>query len=111
VTSAKLRLFGNHTMGTTVDSAFAVSVDSWTETGITFNNKPALGAKQGSATITTTAQYYELDVTPFVASERAAGNGTVSLAVTMDAITANAPDTFNSRQAATNRPQLVVSGP
>ena len=33
----------------------------------------------------------------------------VSLAVIMDTVTANTQDTFNSRQAATNRPQLVVT--
>jgi hypothetical protein len=110
VTSAKLRLFGNHATATTADSAFAVANNTWTESGINWNNKPALGAKQGaSVTITTTAKYYEWDVTAFVAAQRSAGVDTVSLAVTMDAQTNNAPDTFNARESASNQPQLVVS--
>jgi hypothetical protein len=110
VQKATLRLFGNHSTGTTLDSAWAVSSNTWTETGITWNNQPALGAKQGgSVSITTTAMYYEFDVTAFVQSQRSAGVNLVSLAVTMDAPTTNAPDTFNSREAASNPPQLMVT--
>jgi hypothetical protein len=91
---------------------FAVSSNSWTETGITWNNRPALGAKQGaSVTITPTARYYEWDVTAFVKAQRAAGATAVSLAVKMDQAVNDGPDTFNSRQASANRPQLVVSAP
>jgi hypothetical protein len=110
VSKATLRLFGNHTTGTTLDSAFAVANSTWTETGITWNNQPATGAKQGaSVSITTTAMYYEFDVTAFVQSQRAAGVNLVSLAVTMDAQTNNSPDTFNSREAGSDPPQLVVT--
>jgi hypothetical protein len=110
VTGARLRLYGNHTMSTTQDSAFAVASNTWTESGVTWNNQPALGAKQGnSVTVTTTAQYREWDVTAFVASQKAMGINLVSLGVTMDAQTNNAPDTFNSRENAANQPQLVVT--
>jgi photosystem II stability/assembly factor-like uncharacterized protein len=111
VSNAKLRLFGSHaTAGTTFDSSFAVSNNTWTETGIIWNNQPALGAKQGASVgITTTAQYYEFDVTAFVQSQKAAGINLVSLAITMDSKTDNGPDSFNSREATTNPPQLVVT--
>jgi hypothetical protein len=110
VTSARLRLFGNHTIGTTQAAAYAVTTDSWTETGITWNNRPSPGPKQdGNVTITTTQQYYEFNVTSFVASEVAAGNNTVSLAVLPESDTTNSPDTFNSREAASNQPQLVIT--
>jgi subtilisin family serine protease len=111
VNSAKLRLYGSRPAATTVtDSAYAVSSNSWTETGITWNNKPAVGAKQGTGiVITTTAGYQEWDVTSFVKSQKAAGATAVSLAVQMDAPVTDSPDTFNSREAASNRPQLVVN--
>jgi hypothetical protein len=111
IVSAKLRLYGNHTTaGSTSDSAFAVSSNSWTEAGITWNNQPARGAKQGSTvTVTTTAKYYEWDVTAFVKTQRSAAINIVSLAVTKDDVSDNSPDTFNSRQATSNRPQLVVT--
>jgi hypothetical protein len=110
IANAKLRLFGNHATGTTTDSAFAVANTTWTETGITWNNQPALGAKQGaSVTIRTTAQYYEFDVSTFVVAQQKAGVHLVSLAVAMDAQTNNSPDTFDSREATSDPPQLVVS--
>jgi photosystem II stability/assembly factor-like uncharacterized protein len=111
VTAGKLRLFGSRPAATTTtDSAFAVASNSWTETGTTWNNKPALGAKQGGAvTIGTQAQYYEWDVTSFVKAQKAAGATAVSLAVRMDSAVNDGPDTFNSRQAASNPPRLVVT--
>jgi hypothetical protein len=110
VSSAKLRLHGSRpSTNSTPDSAFAVSSNSWSETGITWNNKPALGAKQGSGVVVgTTVQYYEWDVAAFVASQKAAGQTAVSLAVKMDADVTISPDSFSSREAASNRPQLVV---
>jgi hypothetical protein len=107
---AKLRLYGSRTNGTTQDAAYAVTSNSWTETGITWNNRPGTGAKLGgNVTITQTAQYYEFDVTNHVAAAQASGSSFVSLAVLPETDTDNAPDSFNSREAATNRPQLVIT--
>jgi len=111
VSSAKLRLYGSRTTATTAtDAAFAVSSNTWTETGINFTNRPPLGAKQGaSVTITPTAQYYEWDVTAFVRAQKTAGATAVSLAVSMDQQVNDSPDTFSSREASANKPELVVS--
>jgi hypothetical protein len=113
VTAAKLRLYGLRPSGNGVtDSAYAVSDNSWSETGITWNNLPAIGAVQGSGVaIGTVAQYYEWDVTAFVKAQRSAAASAVSLAVQMDASVTIGPDTFNSREAASNHPQLVITGP
>ena len=110
VSSAKLRLFGSRpATSTATDAAFAVASTTWTETGITFNNRPALGAKQGASVVVgTTAQYYEWDVTAFVAAQKTAGASAVSLAVQMETLITASPDSFNSRQASANRPELVV---
>jgi hypothetical protein len=107
--TATLRIYGRASTGTNSDSAFAVMDDTWTETGINWNNKPATGAKQSSVSVGTTAQYREWSVTALVKSQQAAGRATVNLAVSMDMDTAAAPDTYNSREAANNQPQLVIT--
>ena len=106
--AARLRLYGSRTSATALtDSAWAVYHNSWTETGLTWNNRPPLDVKQGaSVTITPTAGYYEWDVTDYLRPQTAAGAPSVSLAVAMDTQTNDAPDTFNSRQAGSNRPEL-----
>jgi subtilisin family serine protease len=112
VTNAKLRLHGSRTTASSAtDSAYAVASNSWTETGINWNNRPTLGARQGTpVTITPAAQYYEWDVTVFVAAQKAAGATAVSLAVAMDVQVNDSPDSFGSREAAAaNRPELVVT--
>jgi subtilisin family serine protease len=111
VSSAKLRLFGSRQAATALtDGAYAVSSTTWSESGITFNNRPALGAKQGaSVTVGTTAQYYEWEVGPYIQAQKTAGASAVTLAVQMDTATGDAPDTFNAREATSNKPQLVVT--
>jgi hypothetical protein len=110
VVSAKLRLFGSRPTSTGItDGAFAVQNNTWSETGITWNTQPDIGTRQSGVVITTTPRYYEWDVTSFVRAQKIAGAPAVSLAVAMDANTQASPDTFNSRQASSNRPQLVVT--
>jgi hypothetical protein len=110
VTTATLRLYGSRTTTSPVtDGAYAVSTNTWTETGITYNNAPGLGAAQSAVAISTTAGYHEWNVTAFVKSQRAAGQTAVTLAVRMDGEVTFGPDSFNSREAAANPPQLVVA--
>jgi hypothetical protein len=110
VGQARLRLFGSRvTASMLTDGAFAVPSNMWTETGITWNNRPALGGKLGvSVVVTSTAQYYEWDVTAHVHAQKIAGASAVSLAVQMETATGNAPDTFNAREAG-SPPQLVIT--
>jgi len=110
VSSARLRMFGSRpTASAATDSAFAVSSNTWTETGTTWNNRPALGAQQGSGlVIGATAQYYQWDVTSFVRTQKTAGVSAASFAVKMDVEISNSPDAFNSKEASSNRPELVV---
>jgi endo-1,4-beta-xylanase len=111
VANARLRLYGRHNGTVSPNtSAYGVTNNSWTETGITWANKPSVGALQVSKTITQTTQYYEWDVTSFVRSQKAAGATAVTLVLTMDASPSdNQITSFNSREATGNRPQLVVS--
>ncbi|HZJ49516.1 MAG TPA: DNRLRE domain-containing protein [Actinomycetota bacterium] len=110
VSSAKLRLFSSTgdtcpTAGAGTD-AYRAASDSWTETGITFNNAPGkTGGILGSADGFAANTFVELDVTGAVA-----GNGTVDLYLEMPACTTDSvPTRFNSDEASSNRPQLVVT--
>lgn len=104
VTNATLALYPYElTPGGTV-RAFAVTSDSWTETGITYNNRPAMGSELASEVVNTAGQLALFDVTTQVASELA-GDTIVSLGL---------KDTgsgsfikFESREAA-NKPVLQI---
>ena len=56
---------------------YAVSNTSWSETGVNWNNRPQVpaGATPLATTVvaTSTAKWYEWDVTSFLAAEKAAG--------------------------------------
>ena len=111
VASARLRLYGRRSLtSAALDAAYAVASLTWSEAGLTWNNRPALGERQGpGVNVTTSAQYYEWDVTPFVQAQKTAGASAVSLAVRMESAVDHAPDTFQSKEAASNRPELVVT--
>ena len=113
VTSAKLRLFGG--LLTSEDPSMRISVYSasnttWTEGSINYGNKP--GSAAGSSATTTisgtTAKYYEWDLTSLIAAEKAAGHTTITLVLKSVDLTW-AVGSFNSSEASSNKPQLVVS--
>jgi VCBS repeat-containing protein len=98
VTSATLRLFVTDA-SPAGGALYAVADSSWTETGLTWDNKPALGAlitNVGNAALST---WVELNVASVVT-----GNGTYSFAiggVSSDVV-------YYSSKEGTNPPQLVV---
>lgn len=108
VTSAKLRLYGLADSNATVN-VYAVGDDSWTETGINFNNKPAVATLQSTKAVTSTSQYYEFDVTNFVKSEVNSGYSIFSFAITGPNSTQNVGVHFNSKENSANKPQLVIT--
>ncbi len=107
---ATLRLFGKLT--TTEASSvgvgiYGVSSTSWGENTITFSNKPAAdGSSQASGTISgTTAQWYEFDVTNYVKQHASA-----LVSFDVKALASALPIVaFNSDEAASNTPELVIS--
>jgi hypothetical protein len=112
ITRAKVRLYGrlNDTSASNVNAAiYSVANTTWTETGITWNTKQPSGVSPlATATVTNNvAQWYEWDVTSYVKAEKAAGRNVVSFVV-KGASNAATFVTFNSREATTNRPQLVL---
>ncbi len=116
IANAKLRVFGavSATTGTTIQTAvYSVANTTWTETGLTWNNKPASGAT-ALATVTivnnsTTARWYELDVTAYLQAEKAAGRNTVTLAL-KNLANSTPYVTLSSKEATTvaNRPHVLV---
>ena len=110
--SAVLRLYGKlqDTREANVVTDVFPTTTAWTESGVTWNNRPAAtGAKVGSLTVkNTTGQYYEVDITSLIQAELAAGRTTVALLLA-NPNTASPYTTFNSRNAASNKPQLVIT--
>jgi hypothetical protein len=105
-----LRLFGRADGGTHQDSVYVVADNTWTETGITWRNKPALGVRLFKAMVTTAPKYHEWTITDYVNERRAAGDQVINLAVQMDVAASPKPDTFEAKETATeNKPQLVLT--
>ncbi|HEX8000312.1 MAG TPA: DNRLRE domain-containing protein [Pyrinomonadaceae bacterium] len=116
ISNVRLRIYAALSeAGSVSTSAYSVASTTWIESGaggINWNNKPALSAAAlpgATATINTTSYAaYEIDVTNYVRSEKQAGRNIVSLALhDPSAVTPNI--TLNSREAASNKPQLIVT--
>jgi len=105
VQDAKLRLYV--TNGTTNGPAVYTTTSAWTELGLTYNNRPATtSAAQDNKAVVGAGAWVEYDVKPFVTS-----NGSYNLKLVADS--SDGVD-FYSREAAGNRPELVItssSGP
>ncbi|HEX3356984.1 MAG TPA: DNRLRE domain-containing protein [Tepidisphaeraceae bacterium] len=111
VASATLVLDGalnNSDVKNVLMQVFGVTNTTWSETGITWNNKPALNSTEtGDATLlNTTENEYVIDVTPFVRAQFVAGNKTVSLAIKNPA-TSSPAGVFSSREGAAP-PNLII---
>ena len=113
LSSAVLRLNGrlNNTQSPSIPvEVHNVTNTSWLENTITWNNKPAADAAiLASAIVNSTAnQYYEWNITQQVVSARTAGLNFITLKI-LNTSSTNNQVIFNSKEAATNRPQLVVT--
>jgi hypothetical protein len=116
VNQGKLRLFGGFASdpGSAAESvaAYSVSDTSWSESTITWNNKPTAGttALDTKTVSGATSQWYEWDITSYLQSEKAAGRNIVCIQIAQTTTELSAPQlVFNSREAASNVPQLVVT--
>ncbi|WP_164716674.1 DUF7594 domain-containing protein [Paenibacillus whitsoniae] len=110
VSSAKLRIYGNADSSATVN-VYGVDETNWTETGITYNNKPSVSTMLSTNTVTSTPMYYEFDVTNWIQAKASAGNSVFSFALTGPHTTQNVGVHFNSNENASNKPQLVITSP
>ncbi|MDQ1673702.1 MAG: hypothetical protein QOC98_2264, partial [Frankiaceae bacterium] len=99
--TASLRLYSQSVAPSTVVVTASKTDTSWNEATLTWNNQPAPGPALSTKSGLTSGVYNTFDVTGFVT-----GNGTYSVVLT-DADTTQR--FFNSKEAATNRPQLIVN--
>ncbi len=109
VASAKLRVKASLASGSIGMSAYSVSNTTWSETGITWNNKPARGGALSSMTVTGSAYTtYDLDVSVYVIAEKAAGRNTVSFAL-HNPSSSSQSIWIQSRESGSGGPQLVIT--
>jgi hypothetical protein len=100
VVRATLRIFVNQS--TTVGfRVHGVSNNSWVENTVTHKNAPAVGSLIASSGAHAGSAWVLVDVTSYIT-----GDGTFSLAMTT---TNTASVTYASRNATTNRPQLILT--
>src|SRR4051812_8170130 len=106
---ARLRLFaGLSASGSVTATVYGVPIVSWSESKITWNNKPSPGVVAGAGTVKSkTAAWLDVDVTSYLLSERGQGRGGVSFALHTAATTTPILKA-NTKDASTNRPQLVL---
>lgn len=109
VQSAKLYVYGAVTdsNGTIKDvNAHAVADTGWTETGVTWSAKPAVGAPLSTITFDSTYGWREFDVTSHVKVQQAQG-GVASLALVQEG--AGLYVNISSKENASSQPYLLLS--
>ncbi|TZF82783.1 DNRLRE domain-containing protein [Pedobacter sp. BS3] len=111
---AVLRIYlqdNNNMAVPSIIEALAVADNSWQETTLNWNNRPALLATSLATTILSAKNtYYEWDVTDYVRSLNPSPANPVTLSVALkDAAESDALLTFSSREALSNQPQLVIT--
>ncbi len=99
VTQATLLIFAN-SASTSGVVANSVSDNTWTETTITYNNAPPLGAALASSGPFGTGVWITMDVTSYIT-----GNGTYNLGLMTPGSTAVS---LASRESGANAPQLII---
>jgi RHS repeat-associated protein len=98
ITSATLRIYANSSSSTGY-TLHPVTDNTWTETGITIGNAPAMGGQLGSSGSFSTGTWTTVDITPYIT-----GNGTYNFAFSTGSST---NISFSSREG-TNDPELVI---
>ena len=99
ITKATFRAFTQTSSGSGYE-LHSVADTTWTEGGLTYSNRPAVGALIGSAVNFTANTWTSVDVTSVVKA-----NGTFSFE--MNATSSN-PKKYSSRESGANAPQLVL---
>jgi hypothetical protein len=99
VTNATLRLYTTSSSATGYQVK-QVTTQTWEEGTITYANAPAVGASIGSSGNFASGNWTSVNVTSLIT-----GNGTFDLAVST---TSSTSMNFNSRDATSNQPQLVI---
>lgn len=110
--SAILRIWARTSAsGSVTTRVYSVTDTNWTETGIKWTNKPALGTIQTNRTFSgTTLTSYDVDITTYVRSELTAGRGIATIALVSTNNTALLVS-INSKEtnSTSNRPILILN--
>jgi glucose/arabinose dehydrogenase len=115
IASAKLRLFGRLVSDVASDAVttgvFTASDAAWSESTLTWNNKPSSGSTALATTRVTAgaARWYEWDLTDYLRQQKAAGKTSVTLVIKNLTVT-KASAGFRSKESSSNKPQLVITG-
>lgn len=104
VSQATLRIYA--TKAESIDIAAYELGDSWSESTVTWNNAPSDGTLIDEVSLSADDVYYELDVTAYVTSQLA-GDEVISIGL-WDLDAGNKTVEFNSKEAASNKPELVI---
>lgn len=112
---ATLRLYLSGNGGATIPGTITLSETDagWTETGITYSNCPKTKTVSRIASCVIpyplSTGYYEWDITDYLLAKLLAGNFVFSLMLDQDTNPVNQTASFNSRENAANKPQMVIN--
>lgn len=114
-TEAKLRVYGNALSDAYQPyvRAYVLTSNTWVESTLNWNNRPTMTStpQLGQDVIMgTTPGYYEFDLTAYLQSEKAAGRNNVSIGLNNPTDTSTTT-VFNSSEAASNQPKLMLTLP
>jgi hypothetical protein len=106
IVTAKFHIYGAVQDGTADLKLYAVDNDVWTESGITWNNKPAKGGELSVLEMASTMEWQEIDITSYVQSQYE-GDKKVSLTIARD-VQQYRLSTYNSKENMANKPYLEI---
>ena len=99
--------FNTTNANNTTLSAFNTASDTWTETGITWSNEPAVsGSAVGTGVFTNTPNYVDIDLTSYIQSQLA-GDKIVSIELKDVSNTGNFLS-LNSSESSAYKPELII---
>jgi len=107
IATVKLRLYATYVDVPGFTIKVSGAANNWTEGAITFLSKPITGATVGSFAVNAIGQY-ELDVTSYVNTQFLNGADSVSF-VLEDSAASNKIIKFATKEAGTNKPELVIT--
>lgn len=110
IRSAKLRLYGSASSPEVVSTDLHCATQTtWTETGLTWANKPATKPVMWSTVaLQNSPAWHEWDITQFLQAEKTLGRNIVTLVLKNSVASTTGAISFHSRQHASNKPQLVI---
>lgn len=110
VQTAKLRLYGSAGSPEVVSTdLYSASNTSWSETGITWSNKPATSPVMwDTRALQNSPAWHEWDISQFLQGEKTLGRNVVTLVLKNSVASTTGTIAFNSRQHSSNKPELVI---